>query len=338
MPFTLPSNTRYIQELPHLRQGAAFTTVAVINAVIPHQSPSAGEMLRIELSDRTGCFSAVLFRNSSLYAALSQPLPDTAFLIRGTADQYNGGFSPKLIAVDPLPPDVTNVLMERVVKCSSRPYQGLLAEWKVAVNSVSVAAASAIEAVIAEVSPHFFSSPAGIQVHHAYRHGLLEHTLNVKRLAEMLIASYPDLSINRDAAVCAILVHDAFKCREYTQGFRTELTPVGLLNGHIVLAYHAWLNHAAAHAVPEPFRAEVAHCILAHHGALENGSPVSPRTPTAWVVHYADLVDAKMGAIHAALERDGHLAITTRSAGLDRMVISHAARETATDFPLKMGV
>jgi 3'-5' exoribonuclease len=99
--------------------------------------------------------------------------------------------------------------------------------------------------------------------HHAYLGGLLEHTVAVGTLALEACQLHPRL--NSDLLICAALVHDLGKTREFTYGAAIELSEEGRLLGHIPLGQQ--LLDARSGPMSAEKRLALAHCVLTHHGA-----------------------------------------------------------------------
>lgn len=137
----------------------------------------------------------------------------------------------------------------------------------------------------------FFAAAAAKSYHHACVGGLLEHSLEVVRHVVMVASRYPEM--DRDLAKTVALLHDVGKVDSYELKGAFDLTDQGRLLGHVYLG--AALVDRAIERIegfPEELRLRVLHAILAHHGQLEKGSPVTPRTPEALAVHHADYMDA----------------------------------------------
>jgi 3'-5' exoribonuclease len=100
--------------------------------------------------------------------------------------------------------------------------------------------------------------------HHAYLGGLLEHTVAVATLALEACVLHPRL--RQDLLICAALVHDLGKTREFTYGAEIAISDEGRLLGHIELGVRMLDERAAALGLDEPRRLELGHCVLRHHG------------------------------------------------------------------------
>lgn len=139
----------------------------------------------------------------------------------------------------------------------------------------------------------FKMKSAAKSIHHGFVGGLLEHTLSVAKLCDMFANHYPIL--NRDLVVTAAIFHDIGKVKELSSFPANDYTDDGQLLGHIVIG--AEMIHEAAKEIegfPVKLEAELKHCILAHHGELEYGSPKKPALVEAIALSYADVLDARM--------------------------------------------
>lgn len=139
----------------------------------------------------------------------------------------------------------------------------------------------------------FRTSSAAKTVHHGFVGGLLEHTLSVARMCEYFCKAYPVLK--RDLLVAAALCHDIGKVKELSLFPENDYTDDGQLLGHIVMGAEMVGEKARAIAgFPPVLEAEIKHCILAHHGEYEYGSPKKPALIEAAALNLADNADAKM--------------------------------------------
>ena len=138
--------------------------------------------------------------------------------------------------------------------------------------------------------------PAAKHYHHAYRHGLLEHSLSVAQGVSAMAATFPGL--DRDVAVTGALLHDIGKIEAYEmEGDSIDLSSTGKLQGEIPLGYHTVRREIEAiPGFPEEIAEAVLHIILSHHGSLEHGSPVVPCTREATLVHAIDNLGGKLGS------------------------------------------
>ena len=134
---------------------------------------------------------------------------------------------------------------------------------------------------------------AAKSVHHGFVGGLLEHTLSVTRNCSYFAEVYPML--NRDLIVSAAIFHDIGKLKELSTFPENDYTDAGQLLGHIMIGAE-WVGEAIRKidGFPVVLANELKHCILAHHGELEFGSPKKPALIEALALSFADNLDAKM--------------------------------------------
>lgn len=146
--------------------------------------------------------------------------------------------------------------------------------------------------------------PAAKSVHHAYRHGLLMHTVNIMQAADSLCPLYPHL--NRDLLIAAAFLHDIGKLLgefELTQiGLVSDLSKEGLLMGHLISGSFAVQSACQELQVPSDKALALVHCILAHHGLPEYGAAVCPALPEAELLYRLDDMDAKMEIFRTTLD------------------------------------
>ena len=139
----------------------------------------------------------------------------------------------------------------------------------------------------------FKGHSAAKSVHHGFAGGLLEHTLSVVKLCEYFAGAYPIL--NRDLLFTAAMFHDIGKTKELSSFPDNDYTDDGQLLGHIIIGVE--MTDEAVRNIegfPAKLASELKHCIVAHHGELEYGSPKKPALAEALALNFADCADAKM--------------------------------------------
>ena len=147
-----------------------------------------------------------------------------------------------------------------------------------------------------ETWQRFRHAPAAKFYHQAYRHGLLEHTLSVAQAVSAISACFP--GIDRDLALTGALVHDIGKIEAYGQDpAAIEMTDAGRLQGEIPLGYYLVRSTIERiEGFPPSLARALLHIQLSHHGTYENGSPVTPCTREATIVHAIDNLGGKLGS------------------------------------------
>ena len=147
----------------------------------------------------------------------------------------------------------------------------------------------------------FKQSSAAKTVHHGFVGGLLQHTLAVTKLCDYYCSTYPLLK--RDLLITAAICHDMGKTREISLFPENDYTDAGQFLGHIVIGVEM-IGEKVRNipGFPEVLANELKHCILAHHGEYEFGSPKKPAIMEAMALNLADNTDAKMETFTEILE------------------------------------
>ena len=162
-------------------------------------------------------------------------------------------------------------------------------------------------------------------MHHGFVGGLLEHTLSVTELCDFYCSHYPILK--RDLLIAAALFHDIGKTRELSEFPENDYTDDGQLLGHIMIGVERIGERIREiPGFPAKLASELKHCILAHHGEYEYGSPKKPAIIEALALNFADNTDAKLEIMTELL--DG--ADTMEWLGFNRLMDSNVRRTSRT--------
>ncbi|MDO4620493.1 MAG: HD domain-containing protein [Lachnospiraceae bacterium] len=147
----------------------------------------------------------------------------------------------------------------------------------------------------------FRLSSAAKSVHHGFVGGLLEHTLSVTELCDFYSKAYPIL--NRDLLITAAVLHDIGKTKELSRFPKNDYTDAGQLIGHIIIGTEMIGEKIREiDGFSQVMSDQLRHCILAHHGELEYGSPKKPALIEAAALNFADNTDAKLEIFKEALQ------------------------------------
>jgi len=175
---------------------------------------------------------------------------------------------------------------------------------------------------LADFGDRFRRAAAARNNHHARRGGLVEHVAQMMRSAMAIASVYP--ALNRDLLAASVLFHDCGKLWENqlpAEGFTMPYDERGELLGHITIGIELvnslwrklqqlpeWAGWLPLEPASEDVRLHLLHLIASHHGELQFGSPVVPKTPEAWALHYVDNLDAKIEMMTAAYQTSRQLA------------------------------
>ncbi len=172
----------------------------------------------------------------------------------------------------------------------------------------------------------FANAPAARNMHHAFIGGLIEHTLSMASIANQLASHYP--YVNKDLLITGVLLHDMGKTIEYTTEGEFEFSDDGRLVGHIIRAITLVEAAAAQLDFPQEDLRHLVHLIASHHGTLEWGSPVVPKTLEAILLHQIDLLDSRVQGFYEHLSKDsGDDVWTVKSSPMFKTELRHLSSD-----------
>lgn len=144
--------------------------------------------------------------------------------------------------------------------------------------------------------------PAGMSVHHNYIGGLMEHTVSTMNLSADFADRYRDI-LNKDILLTGAFLHDIGKTRELKLNMEIEYSIEGELLGHITMGILMLKKRIdKIDKFPHELALQLYHIILSHHGKLEYGSPVAPKTPEAIVLSILEGADARINHLNGFLK------------------------------------
>lgn len=261
------------------------------------------EYLNLELGDRSGTIAAKLW---DVGPELKEAIQVKSIVkIDAVVQTYRGK---KQLVIQRIRPATAadEVSMESLVPVSPVPPEEL---WQKLTRAVESLKSPTLKTIVTEAlrdpetGERLRSYPAGVRMHHQYYHGLLEHIVSLLAAAERLLPLYP--LVDRDVLVATCILHDIGKLYELSDPIAPEYTTPGQLIGHLVMGVEMVSGICRKHGIPlgDAEVLHLKHCILSHHGEVENGwgSAVSGKTPTAILFHYLDMIDSKMNALGQTL-------------------------------------
>lgn len=313
-----PISTVKCMLLSELSDGMEVDQVLLVREAERRARRDGGEYLRLQLGDRTGTLSCMVWEElmgAEGLVRVGEPLRVSGRYVvhprfgpqinlHGLAEAEPGSFDPRELLDGP-----------------ARELRQMEAELRELLATVRAPhLRELLERVFgsgSEMWARFSSAPAAKHYHQAYRHGLLEHTLGVAQGVSAISATFP--GVDRDIAITGALLHDVGKIEAYCwEGQSIELTDAGRLHGEIALGYHGIRREIEAiEGFPPELAQALGHIILSHHGALEHGSPVLPCTREATLVHMVDNLGGRLGSFDR-LERG--LAPGRRWSSFDRAI------------------
>lgn len=263
---------------------------------------SGSDFLSTELGDKTASLNANIWEGFSELAGRGKV--GDLVKVAGTVEEYQGSLQIRVSSIrlaresdgvsprDFLPvsklnlDDMQNEFNQRIKGMSNKFLKKLLTQ---IFND--------------ERFEQFCLAPAGKSWHHAYIHGLIEHTLEIMKICELMCEFHTEL--NRDLLLSGAMLHDIGKIEELNYDSAFEYTDKGKLVGHIVIASNLVRDEIQKiHGFPAELENNLIHLILSHQGKLEHASPVVPKTVEAIALYQADELSAKVNAYKNAVESE----------------------------------
>jgi 3'-5' exoribonuclease len=311
---------RYINELS---EGQQVKEIYLCKKIIPAQTKAGKTYWTVVLQDKTGTVDGKIWDPSSAGIGEFEAL-DYIWVV-GEVTVFNGmnqlnirqvrkAGEGEYVAADYLP-------------CSERDVKEMYNELLALISTIQAPYMKKLLSHFfiedAEFQKNFCFHSAAKSVHHGFVGGLLEHTLSVATICDFYANHYGYL--DRDLLLTAAICHDIGKISELSPYPENDYTDEGQLLGHIVIG--ATMVRDAIRQIPDfpQVKAnELVHCILAHHGELEFGSPKKPALAEAIALSFADNTDAKMETMKEALAQGPAAGLEWQ--GFNRFVESNIRR------------
>ncbi len=257
------------------------------------------QYLFLELGDKTASVNANVWDNfEDIY---KQVITGDVVKIIGSMDDFQG--SPQ-IRINSIRKSNSkdDVLPQDFLPLSKRDPEVMKKEFLDRIEQISNSYLQTLmkQIFIGEKLDKFLTAPAGKSWHHSYIHGLIEHTLEIIKICDLMCDIHPE--INRDILICGAMLHDLGKVEELSFETSFDYTDKGKLLGHIVISA-MFINEETEKIsnFPEEIKNCLLHLILSHQGKLEYASPVVPKTLEAITLYQADELSAKVNAYKNAL-------------------------------------
>lgn len=291
-----------VAELRALDNGKPFVAILLLRKLTTKTASNGNPFLSLELGDRGGSFTANLWNDNPQFDAVQSRGEGAVVRVAGRTDQYQGRFSPKLLELAVLADDEIEAsgALASLVEVPPEDPEAMWIEFEGFIDAIRHdELRMTVRGVFEEIGAQFRLSPAATNMHHAYRHGLLEHTLHMARACHALLPLYRE--VDPDLAMAGVLVHDTGKVTEYEGVLGAKRSRKGILQGHVVLGY-AIVRKAGLRAKLDPDRLErLEHIVLSHQGEPAWGAAAWAATPEAVFVSMIDNLDARMGMVQRAL-------------------------------------
>ena len=295
--------------ISELEANSTITSFFALASLREARTRTGSSFYNLLLQDRTGTASGKVWSPAEVWRD-DVTVPGVV-KVRARVETYRDEIQLNIEAIEPYRPTAEEY--DALMPCSRWAPDLLLDEVRLHVQTVvrSDVLRRLLLAVMdhPEVVPRLSTTPAATGNHHAYRAGLIEHTLSMMRIASLLAGHYVNYypgMVDGDLLVAGVLLHDLGKVWEIEGELVTTYSTVGNLVGHIPMGA-AFIERVAREIgdVPRELVWELQHLILSHHGQYEYGSPKLPATPEAQLLHYIDNLDAKTNTFWANMPDEG---------------------------------
>lgn len=287
------------QKVCELAKDQRFEGFLLVRSADQRTGGNGAKYLDMNLADRTGEINAKVWDGN-----VPPPTPGSVMKVRGGTLEYNGRLQLRVERIRALAPG-DDVDMASLTPCAPESPEDMLAEINATVDAFQ---SQPLRDLTRELLRRFDDKlryyPAAQRIHHAERGGLLHHTTGMLRTAKALIAVYPWL--NADLLYAGVILHDLCKTEEMdsdAMGVVRDYSREGLLLGHLVLGVTRVQEAANDLGITGEPVLLLQHMLISHHGEAEYGSPRKPMFPEAEVLHWVDLLDARMNEMQTALSK-----------------------------------
>jgi 3'-5' exoribonuclease len=299
MPDSIGNERTWVKDLC---AGTELDECFAVRSVDVRQRRGGGPYLAATIGDKTGEVTALVWQNVDRLREVLEP--GSVVTVKGQVQRYHQQLQVVVRQAEALSGE--SVEDELFVRSSAvdpallwKQLNGFIEE----VNDTDVR--QLLFRIFSEpdVEKLFRAAPAARSMHHAFRSGLLEHTVSVTKAARLLARHY---GLNEDLVVAGCLLHDLGKIWELEIGASIEYTDDGRLIGHIPMeTIFVDKKIGELENFPAEIRRQLLHILLAHHGEYGFGSPRRPKTPEALLVHMSDNLDSKMAGMMEAITAQG---------------------------------
>ncbi|MBZ0198695.1 MAG: HD domain-containing protein [Ignavibacteriaceae bacterium] len=286
-------------ELISLNKGDAVSHYLLLKKCEVRLTKAGKEYITIELGDRSCSLGSNIWDNFEVF--YNSAKTGDVVKVTGTIDEYQGNLQIKISHIrvtkesDGVSPVDFQVHSKRNPDVMKKEF----------FDRLEIISTPALKLLMQNIFNEdnfalYSTAPAGKQWHHAYIHGLLEHTLEIIKICDLMSDIHPE--INRDMLICGAMMHDFGKVEELNFNGAFEYSDKGKLLGHIVISAMKVKDEAEKiSGFSEELKNCLIHLVLSHQGKLEFASPVVPKTLEAITLYQADELSAKGNAYKNAL-------------------------------------
>lgn len=292
-------------DLTELTIGKIVDHFLMIRKIEIRNTKTGKKFLSMELGDKSGSINTNVWNDTDGFDNIADKgKVGDIIKVSGSIDEFQGIPQIKVSSIRlSIPAD--NVEVKDFLPRSARDPELMIKELLVSIEDISNAHLKELLKNIfsGERIEKFKTAPAGKSWHHGYIHGLIEHTLEMIKICDLMCDFHPQ--INRDLLVSGAMLHDFGKTEELSYDSAFNYSDKGKLIGHIVICASMVEEETKKIAeFPEELKNLLIHLILSHQGKLEYASPVVPKTVEAIALYQADELSAKVNAYVGVINSD----------------------------------
>ncbi|MEG2185862.1 MAG: HD domain-containing protein [Clostridia bacterium] len=314
------------QTISELTKDQRFEGFLLVRTSDQRTGGNGAKYLDMNLADRTGEINAKLWDGT-----VAAPAVGTVVKVRGGTLEYNGRLQLRIERFRAQAPE-DEVDMAALATCAPEAPEEMLLQLQSTVDSFENEPLKLLtRELLARFDEKLRYYPAAQRIHHAERSGLLHHTTGMLRTAKAIISVYPWL--NADLLYAGVILHDLCKTEEMDSdemGIVRDYSKSGLLLGHLVLGVTRVQEAANDLGITGEPVLLLQHMLLSHHGEADFGSPRKPMFPEAEVLHWVDLLDARMNEMQTAVQKLKPGVFSEKIWSLDRRLYRPDLEETAS--------
>lgn len=281
------------REIAGLQVGDRFNELFLVKAIKCGETRAGKPYLVLTVQDKSGEVSGPVWDNVEV--AQQRCSPGEVVRLSGSVQSYRDNLQLRIEAIEAVAQ--AEVDLSLFMPATHRDRDEMAAALQELVRSVK-------DPFLKKLLQHFFGkgdvwemfqvAPAAKGVHHAYIGGLLEHSLSVAQVADMLAGHYA--GVDRSLLLAGALLHDIGKLEELRMDNGViDYTVRGRLKGHLVIGSEMVAEVASKiRDFPTDTLEQLQHLILSHHGRQEYGSPTVPMTVESFMLSLLDDLDAKL--------------------------------------------
>jgi len=279
-----------------LQEGDRIDELFLVKSARLSETRAGKPYLVLTVMDKSGELSGPIWDNAERFQAICQP--GECIRVKGGVQSYRDKLQLKVDEVTPVARE--EIDMADFLPATIHSRTEMAADLQTIARSVTNPFLRRLLGRFfqkGEIWERFQDAPAAKGIHHAYVGGLLEHTLSMARVADMLAEHYE--GVDRSLLIAGAMLHDLGKIEElYMENGVIDYTARGRLKGHLVIGSEM-VGRAAMQIAdfPEELLEQLQHLILSHHGRQEYGSPTVPMTVEAFLLNYIDELDSKMNVL-----------------------------------------